>query len=195
MKENNTIPNIWMAQENLLHLYKLVALGLGVIVVLLMIFTAVISFRDPIVVIKTPTKNDFFSSSRKPVEMSKLDVEDYTKQFLAALYVWSEFNEVSLAKEIAPFTEEGLINKVVGAQTARYGKSLKGKRLEQALAFVKVEVLEDRVTASFLRIIQIEGIPLNVPTEITISMIQGSPTRMNPMGIYVSGIVEHENTK
>lgn len=196
MTENkNTIPNIWTAQQNLLHFYRVLTAGLGLLAVLMLVFIGVIYFRDPIVVVKAAARQEFYPSERGQATVSKADVEDFTKQFLAALYVWSEFNENTLSKEISAFAEDGLVSKVIGAQSAKYGKLLKDKRIEQSIAFVKVKVLEDRVQANFLRVLLIEGIPLTVPTEITISMIQGAPTRPNPMGIYVSGIIEHESAK
>lgn len=197
MSENkqNTIPNIWTAQENLLHFYRMLTAGLGLLAVLMLILTAVIYFRDPIVVVKTTAKHEFYPSSRGQVSVEKVDVEEFTKQFLEALYVWPDFKEGSLTKEISPFAEEALVSKVIDAQVAKYGKTFKEKKLEQSLAFVKIKVLEDRVTARFLRILLIEGIPLTVPTEVTISMVQGTPTRANPMGIFVSGVMEHEGAK
>lgn len=195
MKNQNSIPNIWTAQQNLLHFYKVLTVGLGLLAVLMSVFIGIIYFRDPIVVVKASARQEFYPSVRGQAKVEKVDVEDFTKQFLAALYVWSDFNENTLAKEITAFAEDGLISKVIDAQTAKYGKLLKGKRIEQSIAFVKVKVLDDHVQANFLRVLLIEGIPLTVPTEITISMIQGTPTRQNPMGIYVSGIIEREGAK
>jgi hypothetical protein len=195
IENKNTIPNIWTAQQNLLHFYRVLTAGLGLLAVLMLIFIGVIYFRDPIVVVKAAARQEFYPSVRGQVKVDKSDVEDFTKQFLAALYVWSEFNESTLAKEISTYAEDGLISKVIGAQSAKYGKLLKDKKIEQSIAFVKVKVLEDRVQANFLRVLLIEGIPLTVPTEITISMIQGTPTRQNPVGIYISGIIEHEGAK
>lgn len=197
MTENkqNTVPNIWTAQENLLHFYRVLTAGLGLLAVLMLILTAVVYFRDPIVVVKAAAKHEFYPSSRGQVSVEKIDVEEFTKQFLEALYVWPSFNEGALVKEISPFAEDGLVSKIIDAQVAKYGKTLKDKKLEQSLAFVKINVLEDRVTARFLRILLIEGIPLTVPTEVTISMVQGTATRANPMGIFVSGVMEHEGAK
>ena len=197
MNENkqNTIPNIWTAQENLLHFYRVLTAGLGLLAIFTLILTAVIYFRDPIVVVKSAAKHEFYPSSRGQISVDKTDVEEFTKQFLEALYVWSEFKEGTLVKEISPFAEEAFVSKVVDAQAAKYGKAFKDKKLEQSLAFVKIKVSEDRVTARFLRVLLIEGIPLTVPTEVTISMVQGPPTRTNPMGIFVAGVVEHEGAK
>lgn len=194
-KIKNTIPNIWTAQENLIHFHRMLSAGLGILIVLLAVLTLIIGFRDPIVVVKSETEQDFYLSSRAQVSIEKKDVESITRRFLEALYVWPEFNSQTLAKEIVPYMEEALVAKITGTQAEKYGKDFKGKKLAQEIAFVKVEVLEDRVVCIFDRILKIEGIPLVVPTEVTLSMLRGSPTRTNPMGIFISGILEHEGTK
>ena len=195
MNEKNTIPNIWTAQENLIHFYRLLAAGLGVLSVLLLILTVVFSFRDPIVVVKSATEQEFYPSSRAPASIEKTDVEHITRKFLKALYVWPEFNGQTLAKEISPYAEDALVKKVTELQAVKFGKDFKGKKLAQEISFVQVKVLDDRVVCSFDRILKIEGIPLVIPTEVTLSMLRGDSTRENPMGVFVSGILEHEGTK
>lgn len=194
-KAKNTIPNIWTAQENLIHFYKLLAAGLGILATFTFVLTVVIYFRDPIIVTKSMKEKEFYPSSRASISVEKSDVEEFTKEFLTALYVWSDFNEAAMVKEISPYVEDALVRKIVDAQVMKYGKDLKGKKLAQAITFVNVTVAEDRVTGRFFRLLLIEGIPLIVPTEVTLSMIQGSPTRLNPMGVYISGIMEHEGAK
>ncbi len=194
-KPQNSIPNIWVSQERMIHLYKLVAAICGGLAGVLFIFMLVFAFRDPIVVVKGTTAQEFYPSKRSKIQIEKLDVVAFTNQFLTALYVWPEFNTDSLAKSIAPFSESGLIPKVIEGNIQKYGKELKGKKLSQAITFVDVDVLPDRVICRFDRILKIEGIPLVIPTEVTLSMIQGSSTRANPMGIYVAGITEHDGAK
>ncbi|MBX2994081.1 MAG: hypothetical protein KF681_04650 [Bdellovibrionaceae bacterium] len=194
-KSKNTIPNIWTAQENLIHFYRLLSAGLGGLAVILLVVAVAFGFRDPIVVVKSDDAQEFFVSRRAPVSIEKKDVENITRRFLDALYVWPEFNGQALAKEIAPYAEEALVGKIVETQALKYGKDFKGKKLAQELSFVKVDVLEDRVICTFDRILKIEGIPLVIPTEVTLSMLRGSSTRENPMGVFVSGILENEGAK
>ena len=191
----NSIPNIWTAQEKVLHLYKLLSLGLGSFGVLVVVILVVQAFRNPIVVVRFNGEQEFYPTDRKRASVEKADVEAFSKRFLASVYVWNDFDSVNLGHEIAPFAEDGLAQKVVGGQGQKYAKELKGKHLAQAITFVNVEVFDDRVVARFDRVLKIEGIPLIIPTEVTLSMVQGDPTRMNPMGIYVSGITENENAK
>lgn len=194
-KSKNTIPNIWTAQENLIHFHRMLSAGLGGLIAILLILTVIIGFRDPIVVVKSAAEQEFYPSSRSPVSIEKQDVENITRRFLDALYVWTEFNGQTLSKEIVPYMEEALVGKIVETQTQKYGKDFKGKKLAQEIAFVKIEVLEDRVVCSFDRILKIEGVPLVIPTQVTLSMLRGSSTRANPMGVFVSGILEHEGAK
>ena len=191
----NTIPNIWAAQEKVLHVYKLLALGLGSICTLMLVAFLVQQFQNPIVVVARAHEVEFYPSERKSAPLERAEVESFTKDFLVGLYVWSEFSADKITHAIAPFTEDGLAPKVIGVQSQKYLKELSGKHLAQSLAFVQVSVLTDRVVARFDRILKIEGIPLVIPTEVTLSMIQGEPTKFNPMGIYVGGITESDNVK
>lgn len=194
-KSKNTIPNIWTAQENLIYFYRLLSIGLAGIAIGMAVIAGILGFRDPIVVVKSEEAQEFFVSRRAPVSIEKKDVESITRRFLDALYVWPEFSGQALAKEIAPYAEEALVGKIVETQALKYGKDFKGKKLAQEISFVKVDVLEDRVVCTFDRILKIEGIPLVIPTEVTLSMLRGSSTRENPMGVFVSGILENEGAK
>lgn len=191
----NSIPNIWTAQEKVLHLYKLLSVGLGSFGALMVLVLVIQAFRNPIVVVRSSGEQEFYPTERKRTPLEKSDVEAFTKRFLASVYVWNDFNGVKLGHEIAPFAEDGLTQKVIDGQSQKYAKGLKGKHLQQAITFVSVEVFDDRVVSRFDRVLKIEGIPLIIPTEVTLSMVQGDPTRVNPMGIYVSGITENENAK
>lgn len=194
-KSKNTIPNIWAAQENLIHFYKVLSAGLGALALVLLMVASALGFRDPIVVVRSTMGQEFYPSTRGPVSIEKSDVENITRRFLSALYVWTEFNGQSLAKDIAPYAEDALIRKIIESQSAKYAKVFKGKKLAQEISFVKVTVLEDRVVCTFDRILKVEGVPLVIPTELTLSMLQGGPTPQNPMGVFVSGILENEAAK
>lgn len=179
----------------MIRFYKLLSIGLGGVVLLLLVFVLAAFFRDPIVVVKNGAVQEFYPSKRTKTAIEKADVEAFSKRFLTALYVWSEFNGQKVAREIAPLVEEALIPKIVDAQTQKYGKQFKDKKLSQAITFVNVEVLDDRVVCRFDRVLKIEGIPLVIPTEVSLAMLQGSQTELNPMGIYVSGIAERDGAK
>ena len=194
-RKENTAPNIWEAQENLIHFYRLTTLGLGILSVILFGATLVVAMRNPLVVIKGQGSQEFYPTTRQKISIEKKDVEDFTKAFLAKLYVWPDFSATRMQAELGPFAEASLVQKIADGQTQKYGKELKGKRLSQAITYLSVDVKEDRVIARFDRVLKIEGIPIVVPTEATLSMIEGEGTTLNPMGITVTGIVEREGAK
>lgn len=194
-KLENTVPNVWTAQENVIHFYKLVSVGLGVIVFMLIGALLISYFRDPIVVIRTNSELEFYPSNRVKAPIGKPEVQKFTKEFIAALYVWSDFNVEKLKKEVSVYVSEDLLEKLMSAQTQRYMKELKNKKIFQAVTSIEIEVLNDKVVARFDRLLKIENIPIVIPTELTLTMIQGSSTRVNPMGIYISGMIEHEGAK
>ncbi len=191
----NSIPNIWKAQEKVLHLYRVASLALAAVTILVISFLIAERFRNPVVIVRSQTAQEFYPTERKPAQIEKSDVETFTKQFLANLYAWKDFDGSKIARAIAPFSEDALVAKVVDAQSQRYVKELKGKRLAQAITFVEVKVLEDRVNCRFDRVLKIEGIPLVIPTEVSLSLVQGEQTYFNPMGIYVTTIAENSNAK
>lgn len=194
-RKENTAPNIWTAQENLIHFYRLTTAGLGILSIFLFGAILIVAMRNPVVVLKSQGAQEFYPTVRQKVSIEKVDVEAFTKAFLSKLYVWQDFNADRLKTELEPFAEPGLVQKITEGQTQKYGKELKGKRLAQAITFVSVQVLDDRVVARFDRVLKIEGIPLVIPTEATLSMIEGEGSRLNPIGITVTGIVEREGAK
>lgn len=193
-KDENTVPSIWTAQQNLIHFYKMVALGFGAFSVLLAVFAMLAYFKDPIVVVRSTHGQDFFPAQRAAVSVQTNDVEQFVKSYLTLLYVWESFDPKKLSDEIGPFSEDGLVPKILESQIQKFGK-ITSKKLSQDLSFVSVKVLKDQVLCSFMRVLKIEGIPLVVPTQLSLHLIEGSRTKSNPMGVYVSGITESESAK
>jgi hypothetical protein len=193
-KQENSVSNIWAVQENLIHFYKMVALGSSVAALFILIFTITTYFRDPIVVVRTGSAQEFYATARSEVSVDKKDIDNFIREYLKALYVWESFDPDTLASQIKPYSEEALVPKVLATQTQKFGR-IGDKKISQDISFVKVTVLETKVTCSFLRILKVEGIPLVVPTQLSFALIQGSRTTANPMGVYVAGINETENAK
>lgn len=191
----NTLPNIWEAQENTIHLYQKVVIGLSIGLVLTISLLIATDLRDPIVVMAKEDALQYYPTERRALEVGKPEIETFTKQFLKALYVWTEYKTDQLRKEIGPFVDERLIEKLISGQAQKYEKDLKGKKLAQAITFVEVEVLSDRVVARLDRVLKLDGVPLIIPTEVTVNMIQGESTQNNPMGIFITGVTENEGSK
>jgi hypothetical protein len=190
-----SVPSIWAAQENELTIYKWLSCGLCGLILLLFIFIVVISTRNPLVVIEKKDGHEFHQSARKNPAIENSDIEDFTRNFITALYVWNDLNSDVMSRKVSPYVEPELLQKVIDAQVGRYAKELKGKKLEQDLSFVKVQVLPDRVVCHFDRVLKIEGVPVVIPTDLTLAMIKGASISGNLLGVYIAGITEHEGAK
>ena len=99
----NTIPNIWTAQEKVLHLYKLISVAACIFAIAMGIALIVSQFKNPFVVVAKNHEVEFYPTARIAVPVEKAEIEQFTKQFLATLYVWNEFNGDRIAKSISPF--------------------------------------------------------------------------------------------
>lgn len=194
-KVKKTVPDIWASQENLIRIFKMLTMGLSALTVALIIAIVLVSLRAPLVVVDKIGRHDFYPSAHRDVKITPDDIKSFTKDFLDALYVWNEFNADTLRASIMPFVDVDMAQKIIDAQSSRYSKELKGKKIEEALTFVRVDVLTDRVVCRMDRVLKIGGVPLVIPTQLTLSMILGDKTRLNPMGIYIVGISEHEGAK
>ncbi len=192
-ESKNTVPNIWLAQENTIRVYKLIAIGLSILSVVLMSTVVVMSFSDPVVVSETSEQLKFYPSKKAPATIGEKEIKSFSEEFLRRFYVWSSFDPEALKIEISPLTEENLVKKAVAAQLKKYGsKDFAGKKIAQAITFVRVNVFEDRVECLFDRVLKIDGLPLVIPTTMTLSLLKGKANRLNPMGVYVVGINESE---
>jgi hypothetical protein len=97
----NTVPNIWIAQENLIQFYRLLSAGLGLLAILMFGILIAVYFRDPIVVMRGAGVQQFYPSSREKVPLEEADVEAFANSFLAALYVWQDFDTQPVNPSIA----------------------------------------------------------------------------------------------
>lgn len=193
--DKNSVPNIWSAQENVIRTYKMTSLGLGAVVIILILGLIAQMYQNPVVVVRSGSDQEFYIGQRQPVAIGKPEVEAFTRNFLKELFEWDVFNGDLLGRTLSPFVSAALTDKIVGAQQQRYVKDLKGKKVAQSIASVVVDVQDTKVVCRLDRILRIEGVPLVIPTEITLTMEQGPKTRLNRMGIYITGILENTSAK
>ena len=77
----------------------------------------------------------------------------------------------------------------------RKNKDFKGQEVSQDIAHIKVKISEKEIIVTFDKIFHIASIPLVVPTQVSVQIINGATTKWNPMGLYVNGILEHEGSQ
>lgn len=182
----------WAAINNELRLYKLSTTVLTGITCVLAIMIGVVCFRDPVVVLLDREKKVFLHGAFQGVKINEDDVADFVHDFVESYYTWERLNPDEITSQLAPLTTSGLNEKVRGILFQLRDKELKDKKVSQGVTNIKVQVSEEKVVATFDRLIRIEGIPLPIPTQISLNIISGSKTAQNPRGLYVNGLIEHE---
>jgi hypothetical protein len=74
----------------------------------------------------------------------------------------------------------------------RKEKEFFGKKIQQAVAGISVQVTKESTIAVFDVVLRVNNIPLIVPTQVALYLVKGVPTEWNPMGLYVNNITTHE---
>ncbi len=185
----------WLALNQMLHLHRTINFVVGGIVALLIIAIVVMAFQNPLVIVMADGSKHYALSERKSDSITEKDVENFVREFLEQMFKWEKLVPEVITRQISPLVTSGLLDRAKQELNERAEKSFKGKNLSQAIANVHVSVTEKNVIATFDKVLRIDGVPLVVPTEMAFSIIRGSQTRWNPMGLYVNGLVEHNGPK
>lgn len=181
----------WIALNGMLKTAKIVAVTQAVVILLLTMVSLNLYFKDPLVVLTDGNTRSFVTAKRKPQDLSPQDIERYVKDFISLKYEWNDFEPMMILERIRPYVKEGFYDKLLSTLKKDKSKAIKGKSIRQTIADVKVKVEKDAVFASFFKILIIEGIPLPIKTEIAFQLAKGATSAINPFGIYVNGVVEH----
>ncbi|MCB9092879.1 MAG: hypothetical protein H6621_00095 [Halobacteriovoraceae bacterium] len=181
----------WVALNNVLRLYRISGVALSGVTIVLTVALLFSMFRDPIVVVKENGRHTFLHGKHKAEAITENDIEEFVQEFISLGYVWEELNPNLTASQLAPITTEGLNEKLRGILIQFRDKEFKDKKMSQSVANVKVTVTENKVIATFDKLLKIENVPLPVPTQISLNIVSGSRTVWNPRGLYVNGVIEH----
>lgn len=176
----------------MLKVGKIVGLCQAAAIVLIATLCLRMSYSDSIVVISNGKEKIFATGLKERSKIEKPDVEKFVSDFIRSRYEWDEFNSSAILTRVGPYVSDGFYQKMVAELKKESERTIKGKRVKQVSADIQVNVTEKDVTASFFKLLIVEGIPLPITTEIAFDLTQGTVTRANPIGIYVNGIVERE---
>lgn len=150
----------------------------------------------PIVVTEKCDGKTFHDGKREALKITDSDVKQFIENWIGLRYNWSEFNPEMIVRNIEPVSTFGFVEKlkeIFGKKKADNSPgNRKDDKLEEMVTNIRVTLSEKDALASFDQILRINGIPLIVPTEVSLQIVKGSPTRWNPLGLYVNGAVEHE---
>lgn len=148
--------------------------------------------RDPFVVVLNHKERIWVESEKKDVPIEREEIVEIIKRFIEKRYQWKKLNLDDVLHHIQPITTSGLLDKIKDDLSLFIKNDLSKKKFEQAVANIDVKVSDSAITASFDRVIRVDGLPLVAPLQLSLELIRGSRTRFNPIGLYINGIIEHQ---
>ena len=191
MKKANSL-RAWTDINGLLRTHKLINLGLVAVCILQVFVIGWMYVADPIVVIKDGDQQQYFAGQRANLSISEEAVEEFVRMFLHIRYEWDKLDSREKRHSLAPIVTSGLQKKLFKLLTHLKDKEFQGKDTSQAIVNVEVSVTKEKVVASFDKLLRLEGVPIPVPTTLSLHIIRGTPNVWNPVGLLVNGVIEHQ---
>lgn len=191
MRKANSL-QAWTDINALLRTHKLINLGLVAVCVLQLFIIGWMYAADPIVVIRGGNKQEYLAGQRASLPISEAAVEEFVRKFLHLRYEWHKLDPQAKQKSLSPIVTDGLQKKLLKLLTHLKDKEFQGKETAQAIVNIKVSVTKEKVVASFDKLLRVEGVPIPVPTTLSLHIIQGKPNVWNPIGLLVNGVIEHQ---
>lgn len=185
----------WALINRTLQVYKVAAVAVAGVAVMLAILSLCLAMANPVVVVKECGEKTFLDSKREAIKVTDEDVKAFIAAWIGSRYTWTEYEPDRLVREIAPTTTEGLISKLkeqLGKKAAQDTKEGKVQKIEESVMNIRVTLSEKDAVADFDRIVRINSIPIVVPSQVALQVVQGSATKWNRLGLYVNGVVERD---
>lgn len=184
----------WLAMNHQNQMYKIGGIVCLGIVCLLFVTVIFQTTKAPFVVVETEDKKMPYLATAKKFDIGEEQLERFVTEYLYLYNKWEKLDPNAIVRQIAPFSTEGLTEKLKNYLSERLNKGLKDKTVTQDIAHLKIKITEKQIIASYDKVIHINNIPLVMPTQVSLQISGGSPNRWNPMGLYVNGILEHEGS-
>lgn len=194
-KEVKSALDQWMQVNNQVRLYKLIGSVSGGIGILLLCVVLFQSMRAPLVVYDDGTQKIPYMASTKEFKIDEEQIRRFLTEYLYLYHRWDKLEPDQILKQIAPFTTEGLIEKIQSLLNQRRDKDFKGREVSQDIAHIKIAVSEKEIIAVYDKVLHISSIPLVMPAQASFQIVNGAKTKWNPMGLYINGILEHEGSQ
>ncbi len=190
--EENRYVEKWGTLQKSLQFYRQVITACGGVIATLLVALMFSNSGTPLVVEKKDSVFIPLSVQSEGVVPTEESVGELVTEFIKLRYEWENFNPEQIIKSLEPLTTEGLRSKLLQEFGKKSHQNKEGSTIEQVVARVRPDVSEKAVLATFDRILRVNGVPIAVPTEISLSLVEGPKTAVNPIGLYVNGVVEHE---
>lgn len=191
MKENFSA-NQWTTLNRFLFIYKAVGVTVAGLCLILGVVCIFLAMRSPVVILASENEFFYFQGRHSQVELNEADIKRFVEKFVTRYYNWSDLAPEMIIKNIGPLATDGFKENTLANLRARKEKEFLGKKLQQSVAGISVQVNKESTIATFDVILRIEGIPLIVPTQASFQLVKGAKTEWNPMGLYVNSLTMHE---
>ena len=184
--------NQWVDLAKTVNYLKTAILALSVVVVSLIGVLGVQMLKPPVVVTVQEGKKTFHFGELKPVQIGKEEIQKKLEQFVSLRFQWEKLDPAKMIKDLQPLTTPEFNKKLYTSLMDLRDKKLQGKETKQSITNFDVQITKERVIAVFDKVLTVEKIPLVVPTQVSFNIIQGKQTVWNPEGLYIHGLIEHQ---
>jgi hypothetical protein len=184
--------NQWTALNRFLFIYKAVGVAIAVLCLILGAVCIILSNKSPVVVLASENEFFYFQGRHSQVDLNEGDIKRFVEKFVTRYYNWRELNPEQIIKNIGPLATDGFKDNTLANMKLRKEKEFLGKKVQQSVAGISVQITKESTIAIFDVVLRVEGIPLIVPTQVAFQLVKGAQTEWNPMGLYVNSLTMHE---
>lgn len=192
-EEENNYFEKWTYMQKNQQFQKRIILSLLGLIGLLLLIVLFAGQQTPLVVERDNSVYRSLFVEKSDVKPTKESVAELVEDFVKARYEWENFEPQVIVKKLEPYTTEALRTKLFEEFGKKGFQNKPGDSVEQSVARIRPDVSDKAVLATFDRVLRINGIPVVVPTEISLLLSEGPKTFSNPMGLYINGVIEHDN--
>ena len=190
--EDSFSVNQWTVLNRFLFIYKAVGVAIAVLCLILGVVCIILSNKSPVVILASENEFFYFQGRHSQVELNESDIKRFVEKFVTKYYNWSELSPEQIIKNIDPLATDGFKENTFANMKLRKEKEFLGKKIQQSVAGISVQITKESTIAVFDVVLRVEGIPLIVPTQVAFQLVKGAQTEWNPMGLYVNSLTMHE---
>jgi hypothetical protein len=184
--------NQLIALNRFLNIYKGIGIAITILCLVLGITCITLANKNPIVVLASGNEFSYFQGRHSQVALNENNIKHFVEKFVTKYYNWNDLNPVLIYKNIEPLITDGLKENMLANLKIRKEKEFLGKKLQQAVTGISVQVTKESTIAIFDVVLRVDNIPLIVPTQVALQLVKGEQTEWNPVGLYVNNITTHE---
>ena len=184
--------NQWAALNRILFLYKVGGLAVAEVCILLAIACITLANRSPVVVIDHGGRYTFVEGEERPVPLTSDNIKRFVESYIGLAFQWNSLDPEQITRNIAPLVTDDFRSQELAQLNTEKSKTFAGKSVKQSIAGLTVQITKSSTIATFDIVLRVDGVPLVVPTQVELELVQGDQTRWNPLGLYVNGETIHD---